>query len=296
MSATRTTHRASRGRLSGRGRLAVAAGVLAVSFLAGVSAAVAAGAPTLGVPLAAASITRTSATLLGGVDPQESATSYQFEYGTSTGYGQLTSPAGIGEGDTEVPVEQGLEGLVPGATYHYALIASNQNGTIAGPDQTLTTSPPTPPVVLNGGQASSVTINDATLSATIDPEGLETSYVLELGSDTGYGTSIAGEVGAGAQPVSVEVPIIDLEPATTYHYRFVAVSGDGRTPGPDETFTTPAYAHPIMLPVVEPLLATPAVVFPTEEGRQVVRPAKHKAKKRKPKKKKKPRSRRGARR
>jgi hypothetical protein len=302
MSAKQATRRASSGRLSGGGglmvRLAVVAGVAGVAAvsLTGVSVAVAAGVPpTLGAPLAARSITRTSATLLGSVDPQESASSYQFEYGTSTGYGQLTSPAGVGEGNTEVPVEVGLEGLVPGTTYHYALIASNPNGTVTGPDQTFTTSPPTPPVVLNGGEARNVSINDATLTGAIDPEGLETSYVLELGSDTAYGTSIAGEVGAGTQPISVEVPIIDLEPGTLYHYRFVAISGDGRTEGPDETFTTPVYEHPIVLPAVEPLLATPAVAFPTEEGRQViVKQAKHKAKKPKRKRRRGAGSRRGA--
>jgi hypothetical protein len=239
------------------------------------------GRPLLSIA-ASGRITRTSVTLLGSVNPQASTTAYQIEYATTANYGQLTSPVSVGEGNTAVPIEVGLEGLVPGTTYHYALIATNEAGTHISPDQTFTTSPPTPPIVANGGQASNVTINTTTLTGTINPEGLETSYVLELGTDTAYGTSIAGEVGAATQPIRVEVPIINLEPGTLYHYRFLAISSDGRTNGPDETFTTPAYEHPIALPTIQPQLTTPTVAFPTEESQQITtKHPKHKAKKRK---------------
>jgi hypothetical protein len=41
--------------------------------------------------------------------------------------------------------------------------------------------------------------------------------------------------GAGAQPVQL---MLELDPATTYHYRVVATSAGGTVEGPDRTFTT----------------------------------------------------------
>jgi hypothetical protein len=93
--------------------------------------------------------------------------------------------------------------------------------------------------------------------------GLQTSYVLELGTDTSYGTSISGEVGASSEAVGVSVPVIQLAPGTTYHYRFLAINPDGRIYGQDQTFQTPPYEHPIVLPRSEPLLGTPSIAFPT---------------------------------
>ncbi len=102
------------------------------------------------------------------------------------------------------------------------------------------------------------------MSGAIGPEGLETSYELDLGTDTTYGTSIFGKAGGGAENVGVSVNLQDLAPGTTYHYRFVAINSDGRAYGADQTFTTPAYAHPLVLPPVLALLPTPAIAFPTE--------------------------------
>jgi hypothetical protein len=106
--------------------------------------------------------------------------------------------------------------------------------------------------------ASDITLTTALLTGQIDPRGLESSYVVEVGTDTTYGTSIAGEVGAASENVTISIPVIELAPGSTYHYRFVAVNPDGRVYGPDQTFSTPAYEHPIVLPTVEPLLSVPA--------------------------------------
>jgi hypothetical protein len=66
-------------------------------------------------------------------------------------------------------------------TYHYALVAKNRYGVQGlGQDHTFTTHTGTPPIVSTGG-ASGISQNSATISGTVDPEGLQTSYYFEYG-------------------------------------------------------------------------------------------------------------------
>jgi hypothetical protein len=226
----------------------------------------------LGPPLVSAgvaqSITRTTATLPGTVNPAGVETFYHYQYGTTTSYGgNAPSFQGVnaGSGFSALAAPIGLSGLVPGTTYHYRLLATNTNGTtIESPDKTFTTAPSTPPTA-STGEASNVTLTTATVAGTINPEGLETSYELDLGTDTTYGTSMYGEAGSARTPTQITVSLQNLAPASTYHYQIVAINSDGRVPGGDRTFTTPAYSNPIVQPFTLPLIATPAIAFPTEE-------------------------------
>jgi hypothetical protein len=241
----------------------------------------------------AQNVTRTTATLPGSVNPEGLETSYHYEYGTTMLYGgNAPSLQGVnaGAGSAAVPTSIGIGGLVPATTYHYRLVATNTDGTTYSPDKTFTTAPPTPPTV-STGEASNITLTTATVAGTINPEGLETSYELDLGIDTTYGTSVYGEVGSAGTPTQVTVSLQNLAPGSTYHYRLVAINSDGRIPGADRTFTTPAYNNPIVQPFTLPLLATPAIAFPTET-KSTAKPTvkKHaKPKHKKPKHKKKPR-------
>ncbi len=79
----------------------------------------------------------------------------------------------------------------------------------------------------------------ATLSAQIDPGGLPTSYRIEYGTSTSYGTSTPEEnIGEGNISVPVRVDLSGLQPATRYHFRIVAINALGTTDGPDVTFGT----------------------------------------------------------
>jgi hypothetical protein len=235
--------------------------------------------PEFGQPLPASGITRTTATVSAIVNPEKSLTTYRIDYGETSSYGERSPEfqAGSGLGGKEFHV--GLLGLAPGMTYHYAVRASNQAGTATGPDQVFTTPPPTPPAATTGG-ASNITLTTATVSGAIDPEGLETSYELDFGTSTEYGTTLYGQAGAGTEGIDIEVPLRYLAPGATYHYRIVAINSDGRTYGADQTFTTPAYSAPIVQPFTLPLIAAPAIAFPTEtEATQ--KPAKKKTTKKK---------------
>lgn len=90
---------------------------------------------------AATGITVSSATLHGGVGPNGSATTYHFEYGTTTSYGNVAPmpDAAAGSGTGSVAVQQTVRGLLAGTTYHYRLVATSTNGTVASADATFTT-------------------------------------------------------------------------------------------------------------------------------------------------------------
>ena len=208
---------------------------------------------------------RSTAAVLGEIEPEGSSMRYRVDYGETSKYGQHSLEFEVAASNNVQAVQLGLEGLAPGKTYHYALQVSNPAGTTVGSDGTFTTAEATPPTAVTGG-TSNVGLTTATVSGTIDPEGLETSYELDFGTDTTYGTSIYGEAGASSEPTELSVPLQNLAPGATYHYRLIAINSDGRTYGADQTFTTPAYSAPIVLPSALPLIGAPSIAFPTETG------------------------------
>jgi hypothetical protein len=76
------------------------------------------------------------ATMNGTVNPEGSATTYSFQYGTSEAYGSKTSTLSAGSGTSDQKVSATLSGLEPGVTYHYRVVASNTFGTSYGVDKT----------------------------------------------------------------------------------------------------------------------------------------------------------------
>jgi hypothetical protein len=82
-----------------------------------------------------------TATLNGTVDPHGWDTTYLFEYGTSTAYGQSwpTVEVDMGALEGSQPVVVNVPNLLPSTTYHYRLVATNGGGTSYGPDMTFTT-------------------------------------------------------------------------------------------------------------------------------------------------------------
>ena len=104
--------------------------------------------PPIATTSAATGVSSSGATLNGAVDPNGNPSTYQFEYGTSTGYGKVVPAAAAAAGsDTLSHQFSGtLAGLAPSTTYHYRIVARNQFGTVAaGADMTFTTSASGPP-------------------------------------------------------------------------------------------------------------------------------------------------------
>jgi hypothetical protein len=156
-------------------------------------------------------------------------------------------------------------GLLPGKTYHYALVATNKYGAQSiGQDNTFTTSSAAPPIVTTGG-ASGVSQNAATLSGTVTTNGLQTDYGFEIGTSPGnYGPATGlGAIG-GSLTNTVSVTLNELQPGTTYYYRVTATNADGTEVGQPASFTTPGFPTLLVAPQSLPLIASPSVMFPTE--------------------------------
>ena len=103
---------------------------------------------TVGLPPAPAvvtgspmAVTRRAAAVGGTITPNGAATTYFFQFGTTTSYGSQTLTRRAGAGRNAVSVAARLTGPSPGTLYHYRLVAMNASGTLAGADQSLTTAP-----------------------------------------------------------------------------------------------------------------------------------------------------------
>jgi len=110
-------------------------------------------------------ITSSGATLQGSVTPNGHATTYHFEYGTTTAYGTSTANQNAGSGVSASSVSTAITGLAPATTYHFRIVALSTEGTTNGADNTFTTAagPGT------GGGVTADTTAPLFLSASITP-------------------------------------------------------------------------------------------------------------------------------
>jgi hypothetical protein len=86
-----------------------------------------------------AEVEQSTATLIGFVNPNNQASTYRFEWGPTTEYGNTVPDASAGSGGVAVKVSAPLTGLEPDTTYHFRIVATNGSGTTTGPDQEFTT-------------------------------------------------------------------------------------------------------------------------------------------------------------
>ncbi len=196
------------------------------------------------------SLTDSSVTLEGLINPQGAYTTYQFNYGETSSYGASTpkSPAFAGSDSNNVPVSANLTGLTPNTTYHYQLTATaaNPGGSTAAesPDENFTTLAAPPWVSTD--PATQIGSTSATLAGSVTPLGAPTTYDFAYGTSTAYGASAPAPEASAGSGTSAEQETLDLtglQPGTTYHYRIVATATNsvGATTiaaGPDQTFVT----------------------------------------------------------
>src|SRR3954452_809021 len=169
---------------------------------------------------AASGIGLTSATLNAHVNPNGAATTYFFQYGTTTAYGSQVpvAPASAGSGSSSLAFSAAVSGLTRGTTYHYRVVAQNSGGTTQGSDATFTT---LDPPIVSTDPASAITTDGGTLNATVDPRGRATTYVFEYGATTSYGSQVplvAASAGSGTGGAAVAQVLQGLAQGTTIHY------------------------------------------------------------------------------
>jgi hypothetical protein len=178
----------------------------------------------------------TEATLTGTVDPVGLQTGYRFEYGLSATY-EASVPVGreavAGGGHGQIAVEQTIDNLLPGATYHFRIVANNAVGPAAGQDATFTTTPAGGTLARAFEQVSPVQHNSSFVfalgTAFVGSSDDAVSYVLktsggEGSSSNGYGTVVASRTSAGwnARPVD---PLVKA-PTTFYFYSTLGLTPD----------------------------------------------------------------------
>lgn len=205
--------------------------------------------PPVAATGAPANVTDSSATFVGAVNPSGVKASAYFEYGLTTAYGQSTPVQSIAAGFGTVGVQAPAVSLIPGAAYHYRLVASNSAGTAPGNDVLFTVQvgggsgtgvPTAAPETVTAG-AAGIGTESAVLQGSVDPNGGTTLARFEYGPTDAYGMTTAAQgVSNGDEPAAVAIPVQGLLPGTTYHYRLTGSNSLGTTPGGDATFTTAA--------------------------------------------------------
>lgn len=106
-------------------------------------------------------------------------------------------------------------------------------------DDDLTSAPAPDPPTVSTGVALSVGRDQAAISGTVDPHGVDTVYWFEYGTDASYGIRTPdahASTALGAQEVAA--PLTNLTPATVYHYRLAASNSAGTAWGIDAVFRT----------------------------------------------------------
>jgi phosphodiesterase/alkaline phosphatase D-like protein len=224
-------------------RAALLLGTVLVAWGASAEVAVAASSPTV-ITGATTGVTDTSAVLHARINPNGSPTSYLFSYGPTSAYGINSAFKGVGQGNKGVDVTMTISGLTPGTIYHYRVYAQSLSGVGTGTDRTFKTAGFPPPGVATG-PAANVGATVATPTASVNPNGEQTTWTVQYGLTTNYGYQTFPEaLSPVATPLPVSVQLAGLAPATLFHYRVVAYHNDSSTAGLDETFFTEPLVRP----------------------------------------------------
>jgi hypothetical protein len=192
---------------------------------------------TTGVP----DVEPTTAVLRGIVDPDGiDTTDCEFEWGPTSSYGhkvECEQGKVFAGASGENNVSAAIAGLTKGSPYHFRVTAANENGVVSkGGDHAFTASGL--PIVEAG--VSKLNTDGAQFDVTIDPNGGNTTYHLEYGTEVGvYEESTEEEaLETNVEAQSFSHKVTGLTPETEYHYRVVAHNDAGTTNGPDQTFKT----------------------------------------------------------
>ncbi|HEX4116180.1 MAG TPA: hypothetical protein VHY18_09940 [Solirubrobacteraceae bacterium] len=228
-----------------------------------------------------------SATLHGVLNPGAERTvepgNYEFVYSRSSSECQgpeekTTSPV-TGSGAKGETVEAPVAELLSHTQYTFCLRESNEASpteSVLGAPVTFTTPAGAPRI--EAEFTSEVASTSATLHATINPEGAETSYVFESAPVGGTFAPVVeaggeGDIpeGAAGVPVSVHVQK-GLVPGATYEFRVVTSNSVGSVTGGTVTFTNQHATTELALPdgrqyeMVSPLQKEGALFLPIREG------------------------------
>jgi hypothetical protein len=204
-----------------------------------------------------------SVKFIGAVDPNGTATSVHFEYGTTTIYGQSTPIQPILASDGVLDIESTVTGLTPGTVYHYRLVGTSTAGNAFGEDvafiagqASIGTGIPTAVPDAVTQDALNITGSSAFLQGTANPQGGTTFVSFEYGLTTAYGNATTARgIGSGTDAAVVLQQVSGLQAGLSYHFRLVATNSLGTSYGEDRTFSTGFLAPLATTGAATPLVA-----------------------------------------
>lgn len=208
--------------------------------------------PTIGSPTVIQE-EETEAVVEVSLEDQGAGGILHLEYGPTSAYGMTVRDESVDPEELPQTRGFGLPFLDPGTTYHYDIKLTTPFGTVATGDQTVAAKPlgvgDSVPVIRNltpearSEHAAAIPAEFETQEKPLDIRLL----VSKAGPVTAASPVIEsleeGSIPSGlAAPVSRTFGVIDLDPSTTYHYRFAAIQdipGGNAVLGPEGSFTTP---------------------------------------------------------
>jgi hypothetical protein len=241
--------------------------------------------PKITTPPIAEFVTSQTAVLFGSLNPEHTTTRYHFEYGPCEELSECSeeeirsTPVETSAVDGTIGVSAEITGLSPSTVYSFRLVANNEfeeskmqfggSAKLEAEELIETLAAPVPSV--ETGSHTQPTATSTTIFGTLYPNGVPSSYTIELGlyngAATQYGIVASGSAGAGTTPVVVSQALTGLQPGTEYAYRVSVISGyisneTHSLQGATGVFTTLGLPIVIESPAPVALLATPAVQFP----------------------------------
>jgi hypothetical protein len=186
-------------------------------------------------------VTKDGATVSGSVDPNGAATTYYFQYGRTTGYGNRTERLDAGDAMTASRVSARLGALRSYTLYHWRLVATNSVGVTRGPDRTFRTARlasalslfssrkvvPYGRGVMVGGRVTGAGVRGMTLALEQQPFPFDRGFTevgtTHAGEDGGYLFSVDHVRGATRfrvvsrtqDPITSAVALVRSRPRTT---------------------------------------------------------------------------------
>jgi hypothetical protein len=194
----------------------------------------------------ASSISGSSVTLNGTVNPNGIDTKIWFQYSTSSTMtnSAATAQQDIGSGSSSVAVATSLTGLSANTTYYYQVWASNSGGSAQGTIGSFTTVQAPAVSTLS---VPSFTNNSAVVSSSVNPGGLDTMTWFMYSTNSSMSGAIATpqqDIGSGVGAVTVNANLTGLASGTTYYYQAFASNSGGQSQGSILSFTTSSPGSP----------------------------------------------------
>ncbi|HZV25235.1 MAG TPA: hypothetical protein VFG00_03005 [Acidothermaceae bacterium] len=115
-----------------------------------------------------------------------------------------------------------------------------------------------------GNIQESATGTSVTVTASVNPEGADTTYLANYGTTPSYGSSTPSQdAGSGTSFVTVTVTISGLSANAAYDVQLALTNAAGTTAGPNMTVSTTAPTPSTVPPPTTPVVSTPSPTTPT---------------------------------